>query len=646
MLDLLTNALQAYDLASALTTCKISSSSDLVPEVKHKEVPFSTLSSRLSNADQSVIETYNLAHVLFDDYEDEFTQGLTKPMQKKHMHNIRKDRLTQFLVNHISQSLDSTTKSLEKSDPLRATVLRLVANDIKGACQLLKKQKNFRLMLAVSQLDSADSAFMDAMQHQLDAWREQKSLSEFDLDIRALHEICAGNVAVCRGNEGKGVPVEDRAETFTISHRYNLDWMQCFALGLFYGREEKAIKTYPSTIANAVLAFQHRCDRGEELQKPAENDATWAVLREYASQVLSDDDDQEYVRHPPFPECLGNLAKSWDHSDLFDFYQAMYANTLFVPHNLTAADKEKVDQLAEVFSSELSAKGDIASAIYVLIHINDIETRKVVIQDLLDRFAADLPGPDRATSDAGIELWTRLTMDLKVPQSWLYMSKARYAASATNNGGDNIAELRYLVAAEAWELAHDCLLKRVAPSFIIDEDWTGVLEMCGLFGDDPARKVAGWYDGGAVYQIFASLMTGQIAKNDTETISDLRKKLVILGSRNAKTRVRLGQLSVHEREEHVAIKEMANGLARLAMQGGNVGSVKEILELPVTEDVRSDVLMCLGGETAEPVGTATATAGSGKGKGARARRGLGVPNKGSTDSEMVDVGQHGEDSTA
>lgn len=640
------NISQTYDLATALTTCEIKPQAHLIPELKHKKVPFSTLSSRHGKSDQSVIDIYNLAHVLFDEYEDEFTHGLNKPMQKKFRDRIRKDRLMQFLVQYISNSIGSTTRSLEKSDPLRAVVLRLVANDVKGACQLLKDQKSFRLMLAVAQLENADSTFMDAARHQINAWREQKTLSEFNLDIRALYEICAGNVTVCRGNDSKAVPVEDKVETFTISQRYNLDWLQCFAMGLSYGREEKDTKSGMSTIESTVLAFKRRCEQGEEPQKPAENDAMWALLQYYASWIIPDKDEQAKVDVPALPESLGSLAKSWDHSVLFDFYQAMAANNEFVAHLHKKDDHAKLDQLAEVFSSELCAKGDIASAIYALTHISNPDTRRVLIQDLLDRFAAILPGPDMVTSNAGIELWTRLTMDLKVPQSWLYMSKARYAASATNNGGDNIAELRYLVAAEAWDLAHDCLLKRVIPAFIIDEDWHGVIEMCALFGDDPVRKVSSWYDGGAIFQIFANLMIGQLDKHDKETIGNLRKKLVTMGSRQAKARVRLGQLSVHEREEHVAIKEMGNGLARLAVQGGEVGSLKEILELPLTEDVRGDVIMCLGDQQVEVGVTAASGTGAAAGKARTATgRGRRTQKTVSADSDMVDVGRD-EDSTA
>ncbi|KAK5958625.1 hypothetical protein OHC33_000468 [Knufia fluminis] len=568
-----------FDLEAALASSDITLEKS-IPAIRHRAIPFSQLGSTVN--DKEVAEVYNLAHVLFDDYEDEFTHGLSSPLQKEFMHRIRKDRLTKFLANRVAlSSLDAAG-----NDAIKEAVLRLTAHDIPGACELLKQGRNYRIMLLVAQLDGADQTFMDDVKHQIDAWREQKSLSEFDLDIRALYEICAGNVAVSQGRKGRSVPVEDRAETFAISTRYNLDWLQCFALGLFYGKQEKDNDEGVARIEDAVREYQGRCNRGEEPVKPAENDVMWSLLKLYASG------EAEEVEVSSFPAALEGLTKPWNHSDLFTFYQTIKVN---LDVNTDAA---KADDLCETLASELSGQGDIASAIYALLHVSNVSTRQSQVQSFLDRFAGSLPGPDTATSDAGIQLWQRLTMDLKIPQSWIYMSKARFAASSTNNGGDNISELKYLVAAETWEDAHECLLKRVAPGFVVDEDWHTLMEMCGLFGDEPARKVSGWYDGGNVYLAFAQLMTGMIGKTDGSVIASLRKKLVTMG-KTAKDlkgqKVQLGRLSQHELDEHVAIREMANALARLAGQGGNVGSLEEILELPVTQDVRDSLTMGMNG---------------------------------------------------
>ena len=549
-------------------------------------------------------QIYSLAHVLFDDYDDEFTSGLSGPQKKTYTPRIRKDRLTQFLASAISTKHGEKLKALEETNPTSASLLHLTMHNISGACESLKKQKNFQLMLLVSQLDGQDQAFMDDMRHQINAWRDQQALSEINLDIRALYEVCAGNVGNCKGKEN--APIEDRAPDFNISERYELDWLQSFALGLFFGREEKSNEDGFSKIEDAVNHFQARIRRGELPDFDLEGDVMWSILKIYA-WTHARVDPAHQPTSPALPADLVGLASPFDSSDLFNFYHAIVSNTTLLGANIDVA---KVDQLAEVLAAELSAKDDIVSAIYALIHLSDPAVRQAMIQELLDRFAADLPGSDSATSDAGIHLWQTLTMDLKIPQSWIFMAKARYAASATNNGGDSISELRYLVAAEAWDQAHDCLTKRVAPSFVVDEDWNGLLEMCRLFGDEPVRRVAEWQNGGAVFDQFGKLMTGFTAKEDEQALASLRRRIVQFGHRYNKSQtkgkhssagpIQLGRLSNHELEEHVAIKEMANAIARLYTRGGNVGTVKEILEMPITQDVRAELTIGMSEEQARP----------------------------------------------
>lgn len=551
----------------------------------------------MKDAKTPVSDIYSMAHILFDEYDDEFTLGLNGPQKKALAHRIRKDRLTQFLASAFLTKDGDELKTLEETNPTSAALRRLTMHDIKGACDLLRKQKNIHLMLLVSQLDGQDQAFMDDMRHQLNAWRDQKVLSEISLDIRALYEICAGNVTNCEGKEN--VPIEDRAESFNISKRYHLNWLQSFALGLFFGKDEKTNDEGFGKIEDAVHYFEARIDRGELPNFDLDSDVMWSLLKIYAWMHAGLGSTYQPVS-PALPADLVGLASPFDSSDLFTFYHAIITNTQ--PHfEDDTIDTTKADQLAEVLAAELSAKGDIASAIYALIHLSDPEVRKGMVQDLLDRFAADLPGPDTATTDAGIHLWQTLTMDLKIPQSWLFMAKARYAASATNRGGDSISELRYLIAAEAWDQAHDCLTKRVAPSFVVDADWAGLLDMCKLFGDDPVRRVADWQSGGAVFDNFGKLMTGMVAKEDGQAIAGLRRRIVHLGHRytNAQVRgkhtsgalIQLGRLSQNELEEHVAIKEMANALARLSTQGGNVGTLNEILDMPLTQDVRAELTL-------------------------------------------------------
>lgn len=599
-----------FNLDAALTASEVVLS-ESIPSVKHYATPFSQAASMIKN--EKVETVYGLAHVLFDSYDDQFTRGLTKPQQKQFMPRIRRDRLAQFLTARNSEKVPAESQM----NPLRKAVLLLTAHDIQGAVDELKTGMNYRIALLVAQLDGADKTFMDDMQHQIDAWRGQKSLSEFDLDMRALYEICSGNVGICEGREGRTIPVEDRAEAFHLSARYGLDWLQCFALGLFYGKNEKDNPEGISTIEDAVREYRARCDRGEEDVKPPADDVLWSLLKLYAATRGQD------LEAPSFPAALEGLGSPWDHSALFTLHHTITANLA------VNIDVEKANELAATLASELSNGGDIASAIYALIHLSDASMRQSQIQDLLDRFGSRLPGPDTATSDEGIQLWQRLTIDLKIPSSWIYMSKARYAASPTNKGGDNIAELRFLVAAGAWPEAHECLLQRVAPAFVIDQDWAGLLDMCKLFGDDPSARVEGWYEGGDSYAAFAQLMSGAIAKSDSAFLSDLRKRLVLLGQRRSskEVQVHLGRLSRHELEAHVAVQLMSNEFAKLRDSGFEVGTLRELIELTVTGEVRGWLEMFRAAELPPASGAgATSTTTTSRRRGARGQ-GLGIQSQ-------------------
>ncbi|KAL8709553.1 MAG: hypothetical protein Q9225_007431, partial [Loekoesia sp. 1 TL-2023] len=110
------------------------------------------------------------------------------------------------------------------------------------------------------------------MASQINEWRDLCVLSEMTEPVRALYEICAGNVCICEGKKG---PIEDQAKTFAISQRFGLDWRCAFGLRLWY-----AIKT-EAPIQDAVKLF-HEDMRSDEPIKPTppfladESELPWA----------------------------------------------------------------------------------------------------------------------------------------------------------------------------------------------------------------------------------------------------------------------------------------------------------------------------------------------------------------------------------
>ena len=62
------------------------------------------------------------------------------------------------------------------------------------------------------------------MQKQVESWRQHNVYSEFNEPIRALYELLAGNALRSIGRSSGAT--EDRASTFTLSERFELDWIQ------------------------------------------------------------------------------------------------------------------------------------------------------------------------------------------------------------------------------------------------------------------------------------------------------------------------------------------------------------------------------------------------------------------------------------
>jgi hypothetical protein len=272
-------------------------------------------------------------------------------------------------------------------------------------------------------------------------------------------------------------------------------------------------------------------------------------------------------------------------------------------------DQDKADDLALTLSFEHSARGDIVGAVYALMHLSNPTKRARQIQDLLDRHAAALPAPPSSQSQTS-PLWTALTASFHIPATWVYQSKALYARSCN----ESLAELHYLVLATDYAQAHACLLRRVAPRFVIDEDWEGLGDVLARFGEDSAQKVDAavatsteqdtsleWKSGGGVYADFVELMvligpspagrrgsSGQDAIEKRKNKAALLERLqVALTELNARFNARTSGSSSDSRtldlnkdreklEERVALCEMGKAVARVIELEDDTGVADQV----------------------------------------------------------------------
>lgn len=548
---------------------------DGVPFIEHQAVPFSQTKNRLAqqHANQTELDIYELAHVLFDDYEDEFSFGLSRQQQQEFVGNIRKDRLSKYLSTLIWRRHGDRIRASEKSNAPTAAILYLTAKNIKSACDALMKEKDFHLTLLVSQIGSVDDTVQRDISDQLTAWREQGVISEMSEEIRALYEIIAGNTGVCQGKQN--VPVENRASTFSISEKFDLDWIQAFALSLWYGRQKS------HGIQDTVKEFQDKLTSQEESASPLDargnEDPIWVLLKLFATQAKGNVDG---VEKPIFPQALSTLATRWNSQIVFRLHHAIVSTAPGV-----TVDDNKVEQLAASLAFEFSARGDVVGAAYALLHISDSLIRAQYIKDLLSIHAAVLPDPPKY--DVGPQsqqnLFGILEQSLHVPTTWLFAAKALHARSAN----DSVAELSYQILAKDFAAAHETLLRRVAPRLVIDEDWTVLSSILKQFGNSPEEHIGAiaWSEGGGVYEAFVVLMgleqskkahSNQAVKAERNALlHHLQKALTILNAKETN----LGPLGKDKEklEERVALREMGRAVAAI-LNHDSEGGERSLLE--------------------------------------------------------------------
>jgi nuclear pore complex protein Nup98-Nup96 len=561
------------EIKSLLESAAVLLADDDVPSIKHVARPFShfldSLAQASGNADE--VEVYELLHVLFDDFEDEFTAGLSRQQQQEFQHRVRKDRLSQFVSKAVWRRHSSQIQAASKQSAVAAAILYLTAHDVRRACELLMQEKNFNLSLLVAQVAESDSDIQEGLAAQISHWRDQNVLSELSEEIRTLYEILSGNTTIAQGKQN--VPAEDRATTFAISERFDLDWIQAFALCLWYGKHKHG------DISDVVADFQDKLNTNEESASPVDGngneDPLWVVLKISASSKAKGK-SRSRVEKPVLPQALSALS------------QPFVSKKVFRLHNIISAaipdisiDRAAADDLAMSTAFEASARENVAGAAYALLHLADAAKRAACLRNLLDCHAAGLS----VTSPPSL-LWTALTIEFQIPASWIYQSKALYARACQ----EPLAELHYMILAGNFVDAHNCLLQRVAPGLVIDGDWETLKAVLTKFGDDAAQKVdsavaaAGrdlsteWKIGGQVYADFVELMTltdpastgkrdsvqgNQQLKEKNALIHRLQDGLSGFTARINNGAARLDLNKDRERlEERVAVWEMGKVVAR------------------------------------------------------------------------------------
>ena len=546
---------------------------DGVPYARYSKPDFRSF-IQLANGPTAKVEnerrTWQLVELLFnDDVEDDISAGVPAALRKKLLHRIKKDRLSRLLEGIIrqkhAQALEDTITAEERA------FLLLTFHRTEDACKTLMESGNLHLATLIAQIGRDEITRQD-MRGQIDLWQEHKVYSEISEPIRALYELLAGNALRSEGRPTGAV--EDRASTFSLSERFNLDWFQAFGLRLWYGISdnmpiEAAVKKFAEDLATGDepaypfpphLEADRATLRGNANARERES-PLWVLLKVYAASMNAGSKVE-------FPGALLPEAVSGDRLSSrlsFQLHQVLTA----IAGDAVSVDPARADQLTWNYAWELIGQGQMEPALFVLLHLSRAVDRERGIKEALAHFAAQLPEPQTADGTQADATWEFLVRDLQIPEAWIWVAKALRARA----DGDAAHEVDYLIRARNWNEAHGTFCRTVAPRTVLEQDYATLRQLLAGFGDAPERKVRGWANGGAIYVDFLRLVSafkpsGNGSNGSSSSSTDCRRErasLRRLVHALAAVGERIKQQSATDTEglyERVAFLEMSRMVAQ------------------------------------------------------------------------------------
>ena len=500
-------------------------------------VPLKEFSSGILNDLQREQDVWELASILFDKLDFKAYTGLPRKKAASFEHRLRKDDLSRFwqkLCKSAARDAYSAASSAEER-----AIAHLTANRVSEACEALLQGKDYRLAVLAAQLGD-NGINREDIASQIEEWRKQNMLSEMTEPIRALYELLAGNTCKCEGKRG---PLEDRARTFVISERFDLDWERAFGLRLWYaiGPEdplEVAVQKFAEDLESGEVKkplpgfVDERTSREPQDKTPESRDhILWGLLKLYAGSktpisapTLADTvDPMNTIGHP-----LGSRLS----------FQLYHLLALHFPQS----DHTKADQITWDFATQLESTGDWVWALFAILHLSNPQQRKLAIQSLLAHHASDINDGELTT----------LNTEFQIPAPWIWEAKALLSRSKE----DAVGEVEHLLRARNWTEAHAVLCRAVGPQAVIEQDYATLQELLQRF--EGRNEVEDWGAGGQIYEDFVALVHsggGMERKAKSETVGHLLEALPVMGER-----ADIGF------EEGVAIKEMSAVVAKAALE--------------------------------------------------------------------------------
>lgn len=387
---------------------------------------------------------------------------LSKWLTRISTHRIEREvKLCKY--NHNSKNIDNNY--------LNGIYSLLTGNKLFDACQLAIENNDYRLSLLLTQI-SSNRDFNELLTKQLDNWTCTKSDKYINLDRLRLYVLLSGKLTYDTNNNK--VNVCD-----------NLDWKRQFALHLWYN-------CLPiNNIQDALVSYEHNVTNG-------------TCARPYPPHL--EDSVQTNKREEIFDTCyhliklycdkthnLNDLLSPLTHtSNRIDYRLSWHLALVLKSLEYKHISEYSLDNLHDNFAAQLQTLDLWHWSVFVLLHINDTQTREKKIRFYLNK---------NCTSNLELNEKEQFTIEkLRIPNEWVFEAKALRANYEFKH--DNQVEL--LIKAKKFNKAHDLLINELASDYLIKNKYDTLLKYLLPLSHEH-EKIHKWFNGGKVYIDFIKL---------------------------------------------------------------------------------------------------------------------------------------------
>lgn len=426
---------------------------------------------------------------------------MSKAAQESYEAIGRRVRCGNWLSHVIKPALEADLQRLEQSQGQAVTgdtIFTLLANNKRQKAVIASIQaKDPRLATLISQ-SGRGSRPLTGVEDQLALYKKSGVESSIPTDYLKVYALLCGALTV-------NVAPQGASRRFVTD---GLDWRRTFGLHLWYSN------TPGVNLAEAVNEYVLSMAENPAVAKPApwyqrnknHDPEHYDILFQLMALLTIPSKSLEDALHP-----LGISPAALDNRLSWIFYMVL-TQSLHISGFRSTSSHSKI---CADFAFQLESLGLWEWAVFVALHLETALARESAVRQILERnvqldyrsIVGLIETEELAEQRKKVEF---VTQSLLVPEEWVWAARATRAKYE----GTQVQEVQGLLKGGEVQRGHNLIVSTLAPEYILNEDLKALSNMLAMVDQS---KVAGWENGGEIYQRYLDCCSGY-----ESTVSRLR----------------------------------------------------------------------------------------------------------------------------